>query len=128
MLLYGHVSVLLIKFTFIYCSVSHPSNVNLSYCWRLYRPIMESSDPTGLPGNPLRDGEAPLISSLIKSNLTAFSVRPSNGTLCAQEAKNFVFCFRPDRVSNGSFFPAPCPLFYAKRHTTIPEQESKFRT
>ena len=76
------------------------SNVDLSYCWRFYRPVTEPHATTGLPGAPLRHEDDPVANGLIESVHTPFSVRPSNGTLCAGEVKSFVFQFLPEKVSS----------------------------
>ena len=75
------------------------SNVELSYCWKFYRPIIEPPDTTGLPGTPLRHEDDSVASGLIESCHTPFSVRPHSGSLLAGRVKKFVFQFIAEKVT-----------------------------
>ena len=85
--------------TSVYLYHSSFSNVELPYCWRFYRPIIEPPDISGLPGTPLRHESDPVISGLIESCHTPFSVGPSSGILHAGEVKTFVFQFLTEKVT-----------------------------
>ena len=76
------------------------SNVDLPYHWKLYRPISQFPDTSGLPGRPLRDEDAPLISSLIASDNTVFAVQPREGVMPAASTVTFVMQFQPSEVQH----------------------------
>ena len=84
--------------TWCFIAVPSNSNVDLSYSWRLYRPITECTDGSGLPGMPLRSGDDPLVSELVESGHSPFSVGPTSGTLSAGDVKSFVVRFQPEKV------------------------------
>ena len=68
------------------------SNVELSYCWRFYRPITEG------PSWKRCHEDTPLVNKLVSSELTPFSVDPCEGNLVAKETKKFTFNFSPTKV------------------------------
>ena len=68
------------------------SNVELSYCWRFYRPITEG------PLWKRCHEDTPLVNKLVSSEQTPFSVDPCEGNLVAKETKKFYFNFSPTKV------------------------------
>ena len=87
-----HITCMYVTFFFLLL-LSMLSNVDLSYSWHFYRPATEVPVSDGLPGPFYR--KPPI---LVQSKHSPFSIKPSAGTLNAQDTINFTFFFSPQKV------------------------------